>query len=333
MRTAPTCRALPTKQVLNRVTSKQMPFDWSLNPYRGCSHGCSFCYARSTHKFMGLNVDDAFRQQIFVKEDAAIRLREQLQRKLRRHRGSLTELRREIRWVAIGTATDPYQHIEANRRITRACLEVLREFRIPTSITTRSPLILRDVDILQDMDIHSINISLHTMDRDIWRAFEPATPSPVSRLDTVASLERAKLPVGVFIAPILPFITDAPEHLAEVMKYAKESGAQFVMASILRLAEEIKPWFMSTLRTWAPHLEVRYRKMYQAAYAPRYYVEAVMQAAKQQMQTYGFDDGYKRSNTLNEAETPKFEVHAKAETSHEIRSTDDGRSTQLVLPI
>lgn len=332
MRVPPRFVPLEAKQMLNRVASKHMPFNWSLNPYRGCTHGCSFCYARSTHQFMGLAADDSFRSQIFVKQDAAEVLRRQLDRRLKHHRGDLQSLIDEIGWIAIGTATDPYQSVEAKLRVTRGCLEVLREYHIPVSITTRSPLILRDLDILRDMNLHSINISIHTLDKAVWRAFEPATPSPMSRLRLVSALRDDGLSATVFVAPILPFITEASEHLEEVLRQAQEHGAQSVMLSVLRLAPEIKPWFMAAIRRDFPELVARYTQLYQTAYAPRQYVDMVMRRAQPHLHRYGFDpkphrpsDGELRSKSRMDSGHLPNDAQAK--------QLERIRPTQLTLPI
>ncbi|MCL6625886.1 MAG: radical SAM protein, partial [Alicyclobacillus shizuokensis] len=198
MRHAPKFDDISTRQVMNRVTAPGMPFQWSINPYRGCTHGCSFCYARVTHTYLGMGADDTFRSRIFVKADAPDVLAEQLERRLRRLGGDMDRLVREVGLVTLSTATDPYQPIEARRKLTRQCLNVLAAYQVPTSITTRSPLILRDIDILKQVRLHAINISVHTLDKQVWRRLEPATPAPEKRLAAVRKLAANGLPVGVF---------------------------------------------------------------------------------------------------------------------------------------
>lgn len=264
---------MQAKTILNPVKAPSMPFDWSINPYRGCQHGCSFCYARSTHSFLGIAADDSFQNHIFMKSDAPAVLREQIKKRLR---GS----KRIVNWepIAIGTATDPYQQIESKAMLTRGCMEVLAEFQIPVSITTRSPLILRDLDLLRKLPIISINMSISTLNNTVWRQFEPSTPSPAKRLDTVERLTAEGIPTGVFIAPILPYITDSEADLQELIAAAAQAGAQFIMPSYLRLSTApVKVWFFQTLGQHYPQLTERYAQLYHStAYAPPSYREPIM---------------------------------------------------------
>ncbi|MVP01370.1 SPL family radical SAM protein [Paenibacillus lutrae] len=272
------------KQVLNPVKAPSMPFEHSINPYRGCQHGCSFCYARAMHSFLGMNGDDTFQRQILMKTNAPEALREQL-RKAERSRKGLAGLGR----IAIGTATDPYQQAEGRAKLTRGCLEVLADYPVPVSITTRSPLILRDLDLLRRMRITSVNISLNTLDTAVWRNFEPGAPSPAKRLETVRELADAGIPAGIFAAPLLPYITDGQQELEALFAAAAESGARFVMTSYLRLsASEVKVWFFESIRRHYPHLTGKYAKLYeQSAYAPREYREPVQHYIDGLRQRYG----------------------------------------------
>lgn len=288
MRTAPEYETIQSKQILNHVNLPNMPFDWSINPYRGCSHGCSFCYARATHRFLGLATDDTFRQHVLVKEDAAAILERQLSAKLRKHGGNKERLANEIGVVTIGTATDPYQSIEARVQVTRACLEVLAAFRIHTSITTRSPLILRDLDVLQKMRIDSVNISVNTLDTTIWRKLEPATPSPIKRLETVQTLVAAGIRTGVFLAPIIPGLTDGWEELDAVIEAAAKHDAQFLMRSVLRLSPDVKSWFLRVIDEHYPGLRPVYERMYRDSdYPPKSYVARIMKQTEPVMQRCG----------------------------------------------
>lgn len=261
---------IQAKTVLNAVKAPSMPFDWSINPYRGCRHGCSFCYARSTHAFLGLDADDTFQNRILVKSNAAEALAAQLKR-LSRTRGDA--LRRSH--VAIGTATDPYQPAEAEAKLTRACLELLAEYRVPTSVTTRSPLVLRDLDVLRKVNLVSINISLSTLDNGVWRHFEPMAPPPARRLETLQGVTDAGLRAGVFIAPLLPYISDAPEDVRSVLEQASLRGASFAMISFLRLrTPEVKAWFTASLRRHYPQLAGKYESLFgRSGGTPRYYRE------------------------------------------------------------
>jgi len=251
---------MQAKSILNQVKAPSMPFDWSINPYRGCQHGCSFCYARATHSFLGVEADDTFQRHIFLKEGAAGILREQLRKRLRSKRSA------GLGEVAIGTATDPYQQIEAKAMLTRGCLEVLAEFQVPVTITTRSPLILRDLDILKTMRIISVNISVSTLNNTVWRQFEPSTPAPAQRLCTVRELNEAGIQAGIFVAPILPYVTDSEADLSELIQAAAQAGSRFLMPSYLRLSTpEVKVWFFQTLRHHYPHLARTYARLYESS--------------------------------------------------------------------
>ncbi|WP_426452226.1 SPL family radical SAM protein [Paenibacillus sp. S-38] len=254
-----TYEPLHAKQILNGVKAPSMPFDWSINPYRGCQHGCSFCYARSTHAFLGLGTDDAFQHQILYKANAGETLEKQLDKMLR-IRGGREKLAGRI---AIGTATDPYQPIEAREQLTRRCLEALAARGLPVSVTTRSPLILRDLDLLRELPGSSVNISLNTMNKEVWRSFEPMTPSPEKRLEALAGLREAGVTAGIFLAPILPYLTDSEEELGAVVRRSREAGVSFIMGSPLRLStREVKSWFFGTVREQYPALLSSYARLY-----------------------------------------------------------------------
>lgn len=272
---------IQAKTMLTAVKAPSMPFDWSLNPYRGCQHGCSFCYARSTHSFLGLTADDTFQRHILFKDNAPEALEEQLRKWSRSKQGT-------NRQVAIGTATDPYQPIEAKAQLTRRCLEILAHYHVPVSITTRSPLILRDIDLLKRMNITSINLSVNTLQKSVWRQFEPFTPSPAKRLETVQALVSHGMNAGIFLAPILPQVTDDKEHLRELVKAAHHAGAQFVMSSFLRLSTmEVKSWFFQTIKLHYPQLLAAYAKLYSSsAYLPKEYRSTLSAYLEQLLQEY-----------------------------------------------
>lgn len=272
------------KTVLNAVKAPSMPFDYSLNPYRGCQHGCSFCYARSTHSFLGDNADDSFRTHIYLKESAPEVLREQLAKRSRSRQGLAS-----LGQVAIGTATDPYQPVEAKRQLTRSCLEVLAEYGVPASITTRSPLVLRDLDVLKKLPAVTVNISCSTLDRAIWRATEPATPFPLKRLETVRQLGEAGIRAGVFLAPVLPVLTDSEERLREMMETSVSHGARFVMPSYLRLSTpEVKVWFFRMLEESYPSLLPTYARLFRHThYAADEYRRPKMAFIRALLEEYG----------------------------------------------
>ncbi|MCM3270123.1 SPL family radical SAM protein [Paenibacillus elgii] len=260
------------KQLLNPVKAPSMPFDWSINPYRGCQHGCSFCYARSTHAFLGMEADDTFQHHILYKDNAPEALEAQVERMLRAKGG-----RSRLGRIAIGTATDPYQPLEGRLKLTRQCLEVLAAYRLPVSITTRSPLILRDIDLLRKLPGSSVNISLNTLDKRIWRSFEPMSPSPAQRIKALQGLRQEGIEAGIFMAPILPFLTDQTEDMEQVVEQAAEAKACFVMGSVLRLnTAEVKSWFFGTLREAYPRLIGSYADWYgHSPTAPKAYREQI----------------------------------------------------------
>jgi DNA repair photolyase len=214
------------KTALNRV--RGMPFAWSLNPYRGCTHGCHYCYARSTHTYYGLSVGKDFSSKIIVKTNFVESLRRELQSR---------SWQREP--VAIGTATDAYQPCEGRYRITRRVLEALRDCRTPASVVTKSTLVLRDADLLAELARvagATVYFTVTTLDPDVWRAVEPGTPPPAKRLCVMRRLVDAGVPCGVFLAPILPGITDSADSIDAVAAAAKAHGAISFGTSVLRLA-------------------------------------------------------------------------------------------------
>ena len=253
------------KSVLNRVTG--MPFRWSINPYRGCSHGCIFCYARRTHWFLAEDGVNQWSTKIFVKINAPQVLRRELNR---------PGWRREE--VALGTATDPYQAAESQYRITRGILEALRDFRTPVGIVTRSPLVLRDLDILTEMarrvDV-TVCVSVATTDPVLARQIEPTVSSPAQRLRAVETLASHGIRTGVLLAPILPGLTDHRDSLAAVIRAACDAGASFVGHRVLYLGEVTKDAFMQFLGHHYPDLVPAYLRLYPRQYAPAAYEQRV----------------------------------------------------------
>ncbi|SEC68321.1 radical SAM protein [Paenibacillus sp. GP183] len=264
--------AVSCKTILNEVKAPSMPFEKSINPYRGCLHGCSFCYARSTHSFLGMEGDDTFQKHILLKSNAAEALEAEVLKQLRPGKR-----KKPIGRIAIGTATDPYQPIEGKMKLTRECLKVAAKYQLTISITTRSPLVLRDIDILKEIPITSVNLSINTLNPNVWRSMEPSTPSPMKRLETVQQLIEAGIPAGIFMAPILPYLTDSPEDLHELIQQASTHRAEFVMANFLRLStREVKVWFFQNLQIYYPELVMPYSTLYgSAAHAPASYREPI----------------------------------------------------------
>lgn len=252
---------VPCKTALNRVSG--MPFRWSLNPYRGCVHGCHYCYARATHAHLGLNADDDFTTRIIVKSNMPEVLRQELSRR------SWTRER-----VALGTATDAYQPCEGRYRLTRRVLATLADFRTPVSVVTKATLVLRDLDLLvalAAMPGTRVNFTITTLDPDLWRSIEPGTPPPGQRLAVMRRLADAGVPCGVYMAPVLPGLTDDDASIAAVAEAARQHGATAFWAGPLRLAPLVKEHFAGFLRESLPALVPRYERTYPNANAPRAY--------------------------------------------------------------
>jgi len=249
------------KSVLNRVDG--MPFRWSINPYRGCSHACVFCFARRTHWFLDEDGVDQWSSRIFVKVNAPEVLRRELAR---------PSWKREE--VALGTATDPYQAIEGKYRLTRQILEVLRDSRTPVGIVTRSPMIIRDLDRLTELANRAgvtVCVSIATIDPDLAHEIEPTVAPPAQRLKTVQVLSAAGIRTGVLLAPILPGLTDDPRSLEAVVEAARDHNAHLVGHNVLHLGEVTRESFMRYLRLRHPGLVPRYEEMYGGKYAPTAY--------------------------------------------------------------
>ncbi|WP_310551415.1 SPL family radical SAM protein [Paenibacillus glufosinatiresistens] len=262
------------KTGMTPVKEERMPFGWSINPYRGCAHGCSFCFARGFQHFMNLGADDEFQNHILLKTNAPEALEAQLAKLAVRHRYDLGEMRRRLGQVMIGTVTDPYQPVEGRMKLTRRCLEVLARYGVGVSVTTRSPLILRDLDLLRRMDGVSVNISMNTLDAKLTRRLEPEAPLPAKRLETLKALSEAGIRTSVFIAPILPLLTDGPKDLEELFAAAAERGAGSFMTSALRLSPEVKRGYFRSLAEHYPDRLDGYRELYAGgAYASDEYRE------------------------------------------------------------
>jgi DNA repair photolyase len=231
-----------------------MPFNWSLNPYRGCAHACHYCYARATHTFLGLNPDEDFESQIFAKMNIA----EALDRDL-----SKRSWMRES--VAMGTATDAYQPIEAHLKLTRSCLEVFLRHRNPCTVVTKSKLVRRDIDLwrqLSELPGTRVYCTVTTLDDDLWRMAEPGTPSPASRIETLRILHEAGVRTGVLMAPLLPGISDSQESILQVAEAVADAGAETFATSPLRLDPGVKEHYFNWLGLHFPELLHRYSISY-----------------------------------------------------------------------
>jgi DNA repair photolyase len=246
---------LPCRSILNRCDSPRMPFEWTVNPYRGCEFGCTYCYARYTHEFMGLDDPADFERTILVKRDAA-----------RAMVRDLASARFDGKEIAIGTATDPYQPAERRFGVTRAILEVLARCRgLGLSITTKSALVTRDLDLLRAIAARNrlrVNVSVTTLDRRLARLLEPRATAPEKRFEAIERLVGAGIVTGVFLMPILPAITDGEPSLEAVVRRAARAGARFLASQVLFLTSQPRRHFFAFLKREFPERLAAYRAVY-----------------------------------------------------------------------
>ena len=231
-----------SRTIITRNASPDISFDRSINPYKGCEHGCVYCFARPTHAYLGLSPGADFESRIFAKPNAAELLARELS-----HPGYVP------RTIAIGTNTDPYQPLEKRMRIMRSILEVLHEFRHPVGIVTKNALVLRDLDILVPMaekNLVRIALSVTTLDRDLARTMEPRASTPPKRLEAIKGLREAGVPVGVMFAPVIPALND--DEMENVLAAATQAGAASAGYVLLRLPLEIKDLFREWLTAHRP---------------------------------------------------------------------------------
>lgn len=253
-----TYREVTIKSALNAV--KGMPFDWSLNPWRGCAHKCVYCFARAYHaRYLEKNVGSDFDSNVEVRLNIA----EVLRTELRRHReGSL----------AIGTATDPYQPIEGKYQLTRQCLEALVDYPMPTSIVTKGPLVVRDIDVLKRLDEKTdltVFFSVPCVDDEVVRKTDPGTAPPRQRLRALRMLREAGIDAAVLCMPVLPGITDSEESLDAAARAASEAGATAFRHRPLKIDVEIQEYYSDFLATEFPALMPRYAELYRGGTLPR----------------------------------------------------------------
>jgi DNA repair photolyase len=253
------------RSALNAVQG--MPFKWTLNPYRGCTHACHYCFARRYQTQYELDSDDQFSSFILVKTN----LVEVLRRELAKPSWTREQ-------VAVGTATDPYQPIEGHYRLTRRSLEALLEGRTPIGLVTKGPMAVRDKDVLADLSRFvgaTVYFSVPSTDEEAWHALEPGTAHPLQRLRAVRELCDAGVRAGVLMAPIVPGFTDDPDKLEATVKAVADHGAAFVGANVLYLQDGTRDHFMTFLSREYPHLVDDYERMYAGKYAPSEYIGGV----------------------------------------------------------
>nr|WP_232291903.1 Rv2578c family radical SAM protein [Frankia sp. QA3] len=257
------------RSVLNRVPpASRMAFRWTVNPYRGCSHACRYCFARSTHAYLDLDTGRDFDTRIVVKVNVAERLRAELAAP--RWRGE---------HVAMGTNVDPYQRAEGRYRLMPGVLAALRDARNPFSVLTKGSLILRDLDLLAaaaEVTQVGVVLSVGFVDDELWRLVEPGTPHPRRRLEACAALGERGIPAGVLMAPILPYLTDSPAALARAVEQIAQAGASSVTPLVLHLRPGAREWYLDWLAEHHPALVAAYRRLYgSGAYAPRAYRDRI----------------------------------------------------------
>ena len=257
------------KSALNRVhEASRVPFRWTVNPYRGCTHSCHYCFARAYHTYLDLGVGEDFSSKIVVKTNV------------------VEVLRRELaspKWtgetIAMGTATDPYQHCEGRYRLTRGVIQALVDFENPLSLLTKSTMILRDLDVfsrLNEVADVTVSMSVGTLDEDVRRVVEPGTPPGRRRIEILARFAEAGIKTGVLVAPVLPGLTDDEEHLDEVIGACAAAGIHAAFPIVLHIRPSIRDHFVPWLERTYPWLVPRYEELYRGrAYAPKAYQKEV----------------------------------------------------------
>jgi DNA repair photolyase len=250
------------RSAINKVPARsKMPFRHTINPYRGCAHACVYCFARPTHTYLDFNARQDFEREIVVKVNAPELVRAELGRPSWKGEH-----------VALGTNTDPYQWVEGRYRLMPGIWETMRDFANPCSVLTKSPLLLRDIELMKELveaTEFAANLSVPTLDEKAWRDTEPHTPHPRKRLEAVAELNRAGVPTSVLIAPLMPGVNDAPEQVEEILELAGEAGARTIGGVGLHLRGEVREIWFDWLRQYRPDLLPLYRELYRGgAYMP-----------------------------------------------------------------
>ncbi|OZD44593.1 radical SAM protein [Rhodococcus sp. 06-1477-1B] len=287
------------KSALNEVPGEsQVPFSWTVNPMRGCSHACRYCFARPTHEYLDLDSGNDFDSQIVVKTNVAAVLRKELARR---------SWKREP--VALGTNTDPYQRAEGRYRLMPGIIRALTESGTPFSILTKGTLLRRDLPLLtlaaQKVDVH-VSISLAIHDADLQKQLEPGTPSPRARLDLIRAVRDAGLDCSVLVAPVIPFLTDGARQLDGLIAALAEAGATTVTALPMHLRSSTKDWYMSWLVKEHPALVRRYRQLYgHGAYVTPEYKQWLKARIDPLLDTYGFAADQIRALPANEPAEPR----------------------------
>ena len=273
------------KSALNRVPGQSaMPFGWTINPYRGCSHACFYCYARSTHRYLDLDAGKDFDNEIIVKVNVAEVLTRELAKRTWGHEP-----------VALGTNTDPYQRAEGRYRLMPGIIAALASSGTPFSILTKGTLLRRDLPLLAEASQHvavDLAMSIAVHDDELQQSVEPGTPSTKARLDTVRAAREYGLECSVFMMPILPYLTDTREHLRRALGDIRDAGASTVLYTALHLRPGAREWYLEWLEREHPELVSRYRDMYSASsYAPKEYRKWLAAKIKPLIREFGLERG------------------------------------------
>jgi len=265
------------RSALNRVQG--MPFAWTLNPYRGCTHGCHYCFARRYHVQFEMDSDDEFASVILVKTNFVEVLKRELDKP--------TWTREQ---VALGTATDPYQPIEGHYRLTRRALEALARGRTPVGLVTKGPMVVRDRDVLLELSRAAsvtVCMSVPTVDEDAWRILEPGTAHPLQRLRAVRELVDAGINAGVLMAPIVPGFSSSRDKLERTVKAIADHGARFVGCNVMYLQDGTRTHFMKFIAREFPAMTPRFERLYARKYPPDHYRDEVRAMVRTLQQRYG----------------------------------------------
>ena len=275
---AATYQEVRCKSALNKVKGKAY-MQWSLNPYRGCTHGCHYCFARRYHSHLELGAGDEFATVIFVKTNFVEVLRRELDRPSWQKAS-----------IGFGTATDPYQPIEGSYKISRGVLEVLRDAATPVGIVTKGPMIVRDIDVLKDLSKVAscrVHMSVPTVDEDAWDKLEPGVAHPMQRLKAVRQLVDAGIDCGVLMAPIVPGFSTQPAKIEATIKAIADSGATSIGAMVMHMDGGTKDHFMAILQREYPELVPMYESLYASRYVKKDYEKRVQEVVSLMRQRYG----------------------------------------------
>ncbi|MGK5632429.1 Rv2578c family radical SAM protein [Streptomyces sp. URMC 123] len=314
-----TFHEIRAKSIVNRVPgAARVPFAWTVNPYRGCTHACVYCFARRTHAYLDLDTGAGFDSQIVVKVNAPELLRQELAAP--RWRGE---------HIAMGTNVDCYQRAEGRYRLMPGIIAALRDHANPFSILTKGTLILRDLDLLCEAAAVTevgASVSVGFLDRELWRTVEPGTPSPERRLDVCRTLNDHGIGCAVLMAPVVPFLGDSPAELRATVRAIAAAGATSVTPIALHLRPGAREWFMAWLAAHHPHLVRRYEALYaDGAYAPAWYQRRITEQVRRYAEEFGI--GSARSGAARRVRPPERREEAAAPEAR----TGASEPTQLTL--